>query len=124
MARNPFGMAKSHDDVPAPRNFGFESSLGEAMKKLVLVRLRYKDDIPERLIAPYGVYRSTKDKYLLACTQIDNPGKPLDRWEPRNLEVGLMRTLVLTDTQFQPDTRFDPFDARYSNGFVCRIQRV
>lgn len=124
MARNPFGMSKSQDDVPAQRNLAFESSLCEAMKRLVLVRLRYKDDIQERLIAPYGVYPSTKDKYLLACTQIDNPGKPLDRWEPRNLEVGLMRSVVLTDTEFQPDPRFDPLDARYCNGFVCRIHRV
>ena len=116
MAKRP-----SSERPPARRNFGFEKTLCEAITKKVLVRLRYDDDVAERLVAPYGVYRSTKDKYLLACTQIDNPEKPLDRWEPRNLEVGLMTSVSLTKSEFKPDTRFDPHDARYQNGFVCRI---
>ncbi|PPD00483.1 MAG: hypothetical protein CTY31_05030 [Hyphomicrobium sp.] len=121
MARKPSWALGSKDDIPAPRNLNFQARLCDAVKNRLLVRIRYKDDHAERLIAPYGVYRSTKDKYLLASTQIDNPEKPLDRWEPRNLEVGLMTSVVVTDTKFQPDVRFDPFDARYSNGFVCRI---
>ena len=108
-------------DAPAARRHDLERRLCEAVRARVLVRLRYKDDVSERLIAPYGVYTSTKDKVLLACTQIDNPGKPLDRWEPRNLEVGLMTSVTLTDEKFQPDPRFDPSDARYQNGFLCRI---
>lgn len=119
---NPFG--RSSDDEPAPRRRDLEQALCRAIEGRVLVRLRYKDDVVDRLIAPYGVYTSTKDKVNLACTQIDNPGKPLDRWEPRNLEVGLMRSVSLTDTKFQPDPRFDPSDSRYQNGFICRVQRV
>lgn len=99
-----------------------ERILCDAIADKVLVNLRYRDDVVDRLVAPYGVYTSTKDKVLLASTQVDNPGKPLDRWEPRNLEVGLMTVVRLTNTKFQPDPRFDPSDARYQNGFVCRIK--
>lgn len=86
-----------------------------------MVRILYKDDRVERLVAPYGVYTSTTGKTNLTCTQIDNPSKPLDTGEPRFLEVGLMRSVRLTEDKFTPDARFDPFDARYKNNFICRI---
>lgn len=98
--------------------------LCDAVSKLLLVNIRYEDDFIDRLVAPYGVYFSTKDKVLLACTQIENPGKPLDRWEPRNFEVGLMKSVTLTNEGFKPDPRFDPRDPRYQNGFICCIHRI
>ena len=122
MARNISSSRADNDDHPAARRWDFERLLCEAISKRVLVNLRYKDDRHDRLVAPYAVYNSSKGKVLLACTQITNPEKPLDRWEPRNLEVGLMTSVALTDTQFKVDSRFDPFDARYQNGFICRVE--
>lgn len=121
--RRPFGTTKQ-DDYPAPRRYDLESRLCEAIRDKVLVRVLYKDDVAERLLQPYGVYTSTQDKVNLASVQVDNPAEPLARWEPRNLEVGLMRSVVLTDRSFDPDPRFNPSDTRYQNGFVCCIKRV
>lgn len=121
MGRTPFSSRRRDQDEPAARRLDFERHLCNAIRDRNLVRIRYKDDAADRLIAPYAVYTSSKDKVLLAGTQINNPGQPLDAWEPRNLEVGLMRSVTLTDTKFEPDTRFDPSDPRYKNGFVCRL---
>lgn len=107
---------------PVPRQLGIERQLCEAIGRQVTVRLRYKDDFAERVIAPYGVYFSTTCKVNLTGTQIDNPGKPSDKWEPRILEVGLVRSVTITDTEFKPDPRFDPSEPRYQNGFICRIK--
>lgn len=121
--RKPYGSTKN-DEHPAPRRHDLEQRLCEAVRAKVLVRVRYKDDFSERLLQPYGVYTSTKDKVNLASVQVDNPADPLARWEPRNLEVGLMQSVVLTDSSFEPDPRFDPSEPRYQNGFICCIKRV
>jgi hypothetical protein len=112
---------KKYSEIATPRNFRFERDLCAAIARRVLVKLRYDDDVVERTYAAYGVYRSTKDKVLLCGTQIDNPVESLYRFEPRNLEVGKIRSLSLTSNTFIPDRRFDPHEERYSKGFICRI---
>lgn len=89
---------------------------------LAIVQPALRQLAADRLIAPYGVYTSTKDKVNLTCTQIRNPEKPFDSWEPRNLEVGKMTRVSLTDTKFQIDARFDPRDTRYERGFLCCVK--
>jgi hypothetical protein len=112
------------DDPPAQRRPEIEGALCEAIAKLLLVEFRYKDDMAFRLFAPYAVYHSPKDKVLVTGTQIDNPGDPLDRYVPRNFEVGLIRDLNVTSTNFQPDPRFNRFDPKFEHGVICAIQRV
>ena len=107
--------------VKAPRNYHAEQALCAAIGKRVLVRLLYKDDVMPRLFAPYGVYEATTGKFLVAGTQLNNPADPLSNYEPRNLEVGLIRGVAPTDTTFAADPRFNPFDEKHERGFLCRI---
>ena len=85
------------------------------------MRLRYDDDVLDRLFAPYAVYRSTNDKVLVTGVQVKNPAEPIERFEPRNLEVGKITALEITASTFIPDRRFNPHDNKYRNGFVCRL---
>ena len=104
-----------------PRNPHFEGLLCRAVDQRLLVELRYDDDPAPRLFAPHVVYESTLGRLNVAGTQYENPAQPLDRNEPRIFQIGLIRTLRLTDTYFRPDWRTDPGDPRYRNGILCAV---
>lgn len=106
-------------DEPAARYRRFEQLLCQAVRDRVLVELRYDNEVLPRLFAPHVVYRSTTGRINVAGTQLLNPGQPEDIYEPRIFEVGLIRTVRLTDTRFRPDARVDPNDPRYRNGVIC-----
>ena len=112
---------KKESKQPAPRNLAHETSLCGAIRGRLLVRLRYDDDVLDRLFAPYAVYRSANDKVLVTGVQIENPAEPIERFEPRNLEVGKITALEITDSTFIPDRRFNLHDDKYQNGFICRF---
>jgi hypothetical protein len=107
---------------PAPRNYGFERQLCEAIAKRVVVALRYGDDFQERTFAPYAVFESDPNDVCVSGFQLHNPAKPLDRNEPRNLTVGKIASLRLTDEAFAYDQRFNSGDAKYRNGVICIIR--
>jgi hypothetical protein len=109
------------EDQPAARYRRFEALLCRAVAERVLVELRYTGDVQPRLFAPHVVYRSTTGRINVAGTQLINPGQPPDIYEPRIFEIGLIRTLRLTDTQFRPDAPVDPEDPRYKNGIICAV---
>ncbi len=119
MQKAVFGVSKR--EAVGMRRLDFESILASAIAKRVLVTTRFENDLYDRLIVPYGIYETVRDEILLVCMQVDDPGKPLDSWKPRNFEVRLMTFVKLTGTKFQPDTRFDSHDARYGNGFICCV---
>ena len=118
--RRPPGGARLRDR-PAPRNEHFEELLCRAVAARALVELRYDDDPAPRLFAPHAVYRSTTGRMNVGGTQVDNPAASLDRFEPRVFEIGLIRTLRLTDTNFRPDARFSPEEPRFQEGVVCSV---
>lgn len=106
----------------APRNPQFEELLCRAIGEHVLVELRYDREQYPRLFAPHAVYESTLGRLNVAGVQYDNPQQPGgDRNEHRIFQVGLIRTLRITDTYFRPDVRVDPDDPRYRNGIVCSV---
>ena len=109
------------EELPAERHARFEELLCRAIAERVLVELRYDNEVPARLFAPHVVYRSTTGKINVSGTQLLNPGQPEDSYEPRIFEIGLIRTLRLTDTNFRPDARVDPEDPRYRNGVICAV---
>lgn len=108
-------------DRMAPRNQRFEELFCRAVTERLLVELRYNQDPSPRLFAPHAVYTSTVGRTNVFGTQVENPSQPLDAYEPRIFEVGLVRTLRLTDTSFRPDHRFEPHDPRFRNGIVCSV---
>ena len=120
--RHPGGTAaRRPDDVPAERQLRFEELLCRAIADRVLVELRYDNEVLPRLFAPHVVYRSTTGKINVSGTQLLNPDQPENSYEPRIFEIGLIRTLRLTDTSFRPDARVDPEDPRYRNGVICAV---
>ena len=108
-------------DRPAPRNPPFESMLCRAVAERLLVELRYDAELAPRLFAPHIVYRSTTGRINVGGTQIANPSQPEDVFEPRIFEIGLIRTLRLTDTSFRPDARFNPEQPRFQEQVICSV---
>jgi len=125
-AFDPFAKGGKKANPPAPRRQDLEDQLCAAIADKRLVLMLYGDDRAERLYAPYAVYYSTADpdRVLVTGTQIDNPGDPLDKYVPRNFEVGRISGLTVTDTKFQRDARFDRHDSKFDNGIICCIDGV
>ena len=109
------------DDAPAARNPHFEDLLCRAVAGRLLVELRYDSEIEPRLFGPHLVYRSTTGRINVAGTQIHNPGQPEDSYVPRLVEIGLIRTLRLTDTSFRPDRRFQRDEPQFHEGVICAL---
>jgi hypothetical protein len=108
-------------DRPARRNPQFEGMLCRAVAERLLVELRYDSEVVPRLFAPHLVYESTTGRVNVAGTQVENPNQPDDAFEPRIFEVGLIRTLRLTDTSFRPDARFSPEEPRFHQRVICSV---
>lgn len=116
-----FGDPKKTPSSPARRRQDFEQALCRAIASLKLVILSYGDDIKSRIFAPYAVYRSTTDKILVSGAELATPSASIDQQVPKNLEVGRITKLQITDDDFSLDPRFNPHDSRYQNGFICRV---
>jgi hypothetical protein len=106
---------------PASRNLNFENLLCAAIRDCVRVKLRYRDDMADRIFEPNAVYWTSQRKICVSGKQITNPQKPMDNLEPHNFEVGKIRAIVLTNDRFAADPRFDRFDRKYANGLICSI---
>ncbi len=113
--------APKPEDQPVPRRLDLEAELCRAIKDKRQVELWFEDDRLPRLYDPYGVFTSTKNKVLVTGTQVRDGNDPVKPSEPRFFEVGNIRSLRITDSHFAVDRRFDRFDARYTNGFICVI---
>ena len=110
-------------DQAASRQPHIEDQLCSAIYERRVVQLRYKDDLSHRLFAPHAVFHSSTEKILVTGTQVENPSKPWDQYEPRNFEVGLIRDIILTEYKFKPDERFSSSDERYRHGLICAVDR-
>ncbi len=115
------GAAEKTPKSPAPRRQDFEQALCRAISSLKLVTLSYGDDSGTRIFAPHAVYRSTTSKILVSGVQLTNTSDAINQQEPKNLEVGRITSLRITDDTFNPDRRFNPHDSRYQNGIICRV---
>jgi hypothetical protein len=69
-----------------------------------------------------GIFSQLEDGARINVgTQINNPGQPLDRYEPRIFEIGKISNVRVTETAFKADARFDRFDPRYKGGIICSV---
>lgn len=96
-----------------------EQTLCNAIRNGVLVELTYEDDFQSRAYAPYVVYRTSTGKICVFGMQV-NPSAPNNRDDPHNFEVGKIKRVNLTATQFQRDPRFDLSSARYRDR-ICPL---
>jgi hypothetical protein len=104
------------DDMPAPRNFAYERVLCEAIHQCAIVEIRYDDDLTARRYAPDVIYSSSKGKMLVGGRQINGLAQP----EPKNFEVGKIRSVRVTDDHFTRDPRFNIHDMKYRNRICPR----
>jgi hypothetical protein len=116
-ARRGAGAARR----PAPRNPRCEEQLCDAVARRLLVEVRYDAEVMPRLFAPHLVYLSPTGRINVGGTQVHNPGQPDDAFEPRLFEIGLIRTLRLTDTSFRPDPGFRPDEPRFKGRVICSV---
>lgn len=108
------------------RNLLLERQLCEAIKRHLIIRLRYKGQNYSRTFEPYVIYHSPadKDRILIGGIQMKDASKPLEKPSPHKFEVNLISALTVTDETFKYDLRFDPTLDEYRNGIVCVIKRV
>lgn len=111
-------------ESPASRRLDFESTLCEAVRKRLVVRLRYKSELNWRTYEPHAVFHSPTGKILAVGTQTRDDSSPLNAPEPRNFEVGLIGQISITDETFNPDPRFSSFGEDYGHGVICAVDRI
>ncbi len=115
--RSPWGAPYA---VMPARKPDFERLLCEAIKRRVLVQLQYDGRPGTRIYQPAAVFyaNSERTQVNVMGLQISNSAKPADAREPRQLEVGKIRQLCLTETAFTPD-RLDRALPLYKHGIIC-----
>ncbi|MDX2201711.1 MAG: hypothetical protein NW223_03105 [Hyphomicrobiaceae bacterium] len=128
MARKPkFGMFNAPtrqakpEEPPAPRRTEFEATLCEAIRRRLRAILKYEDDALEREFEPAAVYWSETGRVCASGVQVKNGNKPMEASRPHNFEVGLMRSVRLSDVSFVPDPRFDRNNPKYARGIICSV---
>jgi hypothetical protein len=105
-----------------PRRFDWETILRNAMQAKVLVNLRYKDDLADRLYQPEGMWETEDGGVYVAGVQLRNPNKTGEDGVPHNFTVGKIATVRLTDASFPHRVRFDRFNAKYGGRVMCAAQ--
>jgi hypothetical protein len=97
-----------------------QSELCNAIRKRVLVNLRYDDDYTDRTFAPHIVYESSQGNILVAGTQDHNPAEPWEDNKPRNFDLDKITSLEVTGQQFLPHPGFNRSHKRYVRP-ICNI---
>lgn len=98
-----------------------QTLLCDAIRKLVLVSLKYDDDLVARTYAPHIVYYSSNRNELVDGTQFVNPAEPLERNKPRIFNLSKITSVQLTDEKFVPLPSFDRNHTRYRHGIICSV---
>jgi hypothetical protein len=108
---------------PSRRRRDLEKALSAAIRHTKVVTLRSDEDPADRAFEPHGIYVSIDGRYCVAGRQVAGPGKAGKRGVRRNLEIGRIAELLLTDASFAPDTGLDPRDEEYRHGIVAWIRQ-
>lgn len=105
------------------RDFQSETTLCKAVAGRFEVNLHYKSDAAARTFRPHIVHQSKKtQKWLVEGVMTKNPNKPSDAPDWRAYEIGLIRSLAVTDNVFQPNRDFSSFGDDYWN-VRCAVDR-
>lgn len=108
------------------RNLVLENTLCEAIKKHLVIRLKYDKDLLWRIFEPQAVYKSTVDHINVTGIQTEDKNKPFrpPKREPRNFELSKISAVEITDTEFNFDPTFDPADKRFAHGIICVLKSI
>ena len=122
--RIPFGPSagtRKPPEPPQPRNFGFEHTFADAIRRQTAVKLLFKGETEFRTFNPHVVFMSQTRKVFVAGNQVDNPLEPDEKNVWGAPEVGRLKDVQATQIPFTLDRRFDPSDPEYRNGVICSI---
>jgi len=111
----------SFEDSPVARNLALETQLCKAIKARVLVQLRYKDDVADRLFEPFSIYITSRGKFCVDGSQKNTANNT--EAGPHNFEVGHIRHLKTTDTAFVPPPSLSSRGEKYRHGVLCAVDR-
>lgn len=111
------------EELPAMRRRDLEATLCDAIRKKLVVRLRYKTEMNWRTYEPHAVFCSSTGKINVSGTQTKDQALPNCQPEPRFFEVGLIKQIEVTMDHFEPDYRFNSFSKEYASGVVCAVDR-
>jgi hypothetical protein len=112
-------LPTSPEDPSTRRTPLLESLLCISIRRRVLVKVRLKDDIEERLFEPMVVYLSNKHRLCVSGVQIADPQTPLNNLQMHNFEIGKIKSVCVTEQTFVIDPVIDRFDGKYANGIIC-----
>lgn len=96
-----------------------ERAICEAVKKRVVVELKYDDDLYFRQYEPVVVYRSSKQRTLVDGYETSNPNDSSFRPDWHTFGIDKIKDIRLTSTSFVPNSGFNRSDARYKHGIIC-----
>lgn len=115
--------AKPAKAPAAPRDFGHERTLCDAIGKLAVVELKYKDDMQWRTFQPHCVHHSSDDQAQVNVygEMTSNPNEPNAKLGPRNFEIGRLTAIRITDAKFERPREFDRFAALFKAGIICCV---
>jgi len=108
------------------RNIPLENTICEAIKRHLIIRLKYDKDLLWRTFEPQAVYKSTVDHINVTGIQTEDKNKlnKLPKREPRNFELSKISAVEITDKEFNFDPTFDPRDKRFAHGIICVLKSV
>ena len=108
------------------RNHKLEQTLCDAIKKHLVIHIKYDKDLYWRTFEPQAVYKSTVEHINVTGIQTQDKNKPLKvaKREPRNFELHRIAAVGISNTEFKFDPTFDPRDKRFAHGIICVLQSV
>jgi hypothetical protein len=77
-----------------------EHALREAITKRVRVLIWYERESHQREFEPTTIYRSKTGRVCASGVQVANGANPCENFRPYEFDVGLIRTLSLTNISF------------------------
>lgn len=98
-------------------------TLREACEGKVVCRLRLKGEDDDRIIHPYGVCFSKKDKLLLVAVMAKGYAENKNQSGYRNFFFENCEHVELLEDTFHVDTGFNPLSDQYS-GWLFHVKKL
>ncbi|HMM19871.1 MAG TPA: hypothetical protein PKA10_03955 [Selenomonadales bacterium] len=99
---------------------GITDIICAAIRKQLLVTLRYGDDKLDRSFHPYHLYVASTDNTLVSGLQVSNPNKPAGNGIYHTFNVHLIRSIALTGQSFSPRPDLAAIPQNYKR-LICSI---
>jgi len=113
------------DTKPLPETANYlliKRKLCASIKNRQTVRLRYANESFFLTFNPYVVYRSPKNKILVAGVQTQNDSRPDKKPSPATFEVAKIAEIKTTEEFFDYDIFWQIPENEFANGVICILK--